>query len=52
MEKQEKRAAARYEKAKPSVFATVQDKIPDGLRGKLELAFCKEIGRASCRERV
>ena len=41
MEKQEKRAAARYEKAKPSVFATVQDKIPDGLRGKLELAFCK-----------
>ena len=41
LEKQEKRAAARYEKAKPSVFAAVQDKIPDGLRGKLELAFCK-----------
>ena len=33
--------AAKYEKAKPSVFAAVQDKIPDGLHGKLEAAFAK-----------
>ncbi len=41
LQKQEARTAAKYEKAKPSVFASVQDKIPDGLRGKLELAFRK-----------
>ena len=41
LQKQEARTAARYEKAKPSVFASVQDKIPDGLRDKLETAFCK-----------
>ena len=41
LQKQEVRTAAKYEKAKPSVFASVQDKIPDGLRGKLELAFRK-----------
>ena len=37
LQKQEARTAAKYEKAKPSVFAAVQDKIPDGLRDKLEL---------------
>ena len=41
LQKQEARTAAKYEKAKPSVFASVQDKIPDGLRDKLELAFRK-----------
>ena len=41
LQKQEARVAAKYEKAKPSVFAAVQDKIPDGLRGKLEAAFAK-----------
>ena len=41
LQKQEARTAAKYEKAKPSVFAAVQDKIPDGLRDKLELAFRK-----------
>ena len=41
LQKQEMRIAAKYEKAKPSVFASVQNKIPDGLRDKLELAFRK-----------
>ena len=41
LQKQEMRTAAKYEKAKPSVFASVQNKIPDGLRDKLELAFRK-----------
>ena len=41
LQKQEARVAAKYERAKPSVFAAVQDKIPDGLRGKLEAAFAK-----------
>lgn len=35
------RTAAKYEKAKPSFFASVQDKIPNSLRDKLEPAFCK-----------
>ena len=43
LQKQEARVAAKYERAKPSVFAAVQDKIPEGLRGKLEAAFAKRF---------
>ncbi|MGI6180721.1 MAG: EcsC family protein [Agathobaculum sp.] len=41
LKRQDRRAAERYEKAKPPAFASVQQKIPDGLREKLETAFCK-----------
>ncbi len=41
LQKQEERIAKRYENQKPSMFSAVQDRIPPGLREKLELAFRK-----------
>lgn len=41
LQKQEKRDAERYENKKLSAFSAVQDRIPPGLREKLELAFRK-----------